>query len=69
MRVELRGFSLLGGDAEQGSRREPPPVAPLIRIRSYALLGGYTVWRLPPELQQLSFSKARKAARKLTGRR
>jgi len=54
-----------GGDAEQGSRRPPRPGAPVVRVRSYALLGGYTVWRLPPDLRGLPYRQARRAARDL----
>ena len=63
--LEISGFSVAGGYAEKGSRRIPPPGAPVIRIRSYGLIGGYTVWRLPPELQSLPPADARKAARAL----
>ena len=65
VRVELSGLSVFGGDAERGSRREPPPDAPVLKIRSYALVGGYTVWRLPPELHGLPYGRAREAAKAL----
>ena len=65
VRVELSGASLFGGDAERGSRHEPRAGATVIRIRCYALIGGYTVWRLPPELQDLPPRRARQAARAL----
>jgi hypothetical protein len=63
--VEMTGFTLIGGDAEEGSRRPPRPGAPVIRIRSYALIGGYTVWRLPAHTQGLPYAEARRAARAL----
>jgi Domain of unknown function (DUF1707) len=63
--LELSGFTLLGGDAEKGSARVPPPGAPVVKVRSYGLIGGYTVWRLPPELQGLPLRKARTAAKEL----
>lgn len=65
VRLEMGGFTLLGGDHERGSSREPAPDAPVVRVRSYGLIGGYTVWRLPPDLQGLPFDKARRAAKKL----
>jgi len=63
--VEMTGFSLIGGDAVEGSHRPPRPGAPVVRIRTYALLGGYTVWRLPPEMRELPHRAARRAARDL----
>jgi hypothetical protein len=63
--LELTGFTLMGGDEEKGSTQAPPPGAPVVKVRSYGLIGGYTVWRLPPELQGLPLSKARKAAKEL----
>lgn len=65
VRVELSGVTLFGGDEERGSSRPPSPGAPVVRVRTYGLVGGYTVWRLPPELQTLPFAQARKAAKKL----
>jgi hypothetical protein len=63
--LELTGFTLLGGDAERGSARVAAPGAPVIKVRSYGLIGGYTVWRLPPDLQGMPLPKARKAAKEL----
>src|SRR6266849_2985910 len=37
--VEVSGFSLMGGDTEYGAPRPPRPGAPLVRIRSYNLMG------------------------------
>jgi hypothetical protein len=65
VRLEVTGFTLMGGDEEKGSARVAPPGAPVVRVRTYGLIGGYTVWRLPPELQSLPLSKARKAAKEL----
>jgi len=64
--VEMTGFTLIGGDDEQGSQRPPRPGAPVLRVRSYALLGGCTVWRLTPEMRGMSLPEARRAARALT---
>jgi hypothetical protein len=63
--LELSGFTLMGGDRERGSSRVPAPDAPVVKVRSYGLIGGYTVWRLPPELQGLPLARARKAAKEL----
>lgn len=63
--LEVSGFTLLGGDEEKGSVREPPAGAPVVKVRSYGLIGGYTVWRLPPELQGMPLRQARKAAKEL----
>jgi hypothetical protein len=65
VRVEMSGFTLMGGDRERGSRRVPASDAPVVKVRTYGLIGGYTVWRLPPDLQELSFYQARKAAKEL----
>jgi Domain of unknown function (DUF1707) len=65
VRLEMSGFTLIGGDHERGSGREPAPDAPVVRVRSYGLIGGYTVWRLPPDLQALPFHEARRAAKEL----
>jgi hypothetical protein len=43
--VEHSGFSLMGGDKVEGSDDRPPPDAPTIRIRSFALMGGNDVRR------------------------
>ncbi|HSR83996.1 MAG TPA: DUF1707 domain-containing protein [Streptosporangiaceae bacterium] len=63
--LELSGFTLMGGDAERGSSRVAAPGAAVVKVRTYGLIGGYTVWRLPPELQGLPYAKARKAAKEL----
>jgi hypothetical protein len=65
VRLEMGGFTLMGGDHERGSGRVPASDAPVVKVRSYGLIGGYTVWRLPPELQGLPYGKARRAAQEL----
>lgn len=65
VRLEMSGFTLFGGDRERGSSRVPASDAPVVKVRTYGLIGGYTVWRLPPDLRGLSFYKARKAAKEL----
>ena len=61
--VEVGGFSLMGGHEEVGSERPPRPNAPLIRIRVYALMGGATIYRLPPQARGVGLKEARRLAR------
>jgi Domain of unknown function (DUF1707) len=61
--VEISGFSLMGGNSEQGAVREPRPGAPVVHIRSYNLMGGNTIWHLPPEARGRSLKESRKLAR------
>lgn len=63
--VELSGAAIIGGNDERGSARPPRPGAPLIRIRSFAILGGADVWRLPAESRGLRLRAARRAAKAL----
>lgn len=63
--VEVNGFALLGGNDEKGSAREPRANAPVIRIQSYALMGGVDVWRLPAETRGMPLKQARRTARAL----
>jgi hypothetical protein len=61
--VEVNGFSLMGGDEQRGSRRKPRPGAPVIRIRTFNLMGGAAVWRLPAETRDMSLKEAKKFAK------
>jgi hypothetical protein len=61
--VEVGGFSLMGGHEEIGTQRPPRPGAPVIRIRAYNLLGGTSVYRLPPQARGVSLSEARRLAK------
>ena len=61
--VEVGGFSLMGGHEEVGSERPPRPNAPLIRIRVYALMGGATIYRLPPQARGVGLKEARRLAK------
>jgi len=63
--VELSGTALIGGNDERGSARPPRPGAPLIRIRSFAIMGGTDVWRVPTQARGLGFKAARQAAKAL----
>jgi hypothetical protein len=65
MKVEMSGFSSLVGNELEGSRRPADPDAPVIWVRAYSLLGGCTVWRLPPHLQAVPYRAARRAAKNL----
>lgn len=60
--VEVTGFSLMGGRSERGSSRRPRPGAPRVTIRSYNLMGGCDIYKLPDETRELS---ARRAAKEL----
>lgn len=63
--VELSGFAIMGGNDERGSLRSPRPGAPVIRVKSFALMGGVEVWRLPAESRGLGLRAARRAAKAL----
>jgi hypothetical protein len=66
--LELGGFSVMGGNTEQGSHRVPSRGAPVIRVRGFALIGGTTVYRLPAQARGLDLREARRLA-KSAGRR
>jgi hypothetical protein len=61
--VEVGGFSLMGGNTEVGSERSPRPGAPLIRIRTWNLMGGATIFRVPPQARGLDLKQARRLAK------
>jgi hypothetical protein len=61
--VELSGPTILGGNDERGSTRRPRAGGPRIHVRSFALVGGTDVWRLPAEAHQLGLKQARRMAR------
>jgi len=61
--VEVGGFSLMGGNTEIGSQRPPRPGAPLIRLRTYNLMGGATIYRTPPQARGLDLKEARRLAK------
>jgi hypothetical protein len=61
--VEVSGFSIMGGNEERGSNPRPRPGAPLVRINSYCLMGGNTIWRLPPEARGLPLKDSRRLAK------
>jgi len=41
--LDQGGFTLMGGDRERGSARVPPPGAPVVKVRTYGLIGGYSL--------------------------
>lgn len=61
--VDVGGISIMGGNTEVGSTRGARPGAPLIQIRTYNLMGGATIYRLPPEARGLSLKEARRLAK------
>ena len=61
--LEVGGFSLMGGHEDVGSERPPRPGAPVIRIRVYNLMGGASIYRLPPEARGVSLKEARRLAK------
>jgi hypothetical protein len=61
--VELGGFSLMGWTEVRGNQRSPRPGAPVIRIRGFKLMGGATIYRLPPQARGVSLKEARRLAR------
>ena len=61
--VEVGGFSIMGGHEEVGSERTPRPGAPVIRIRVYTLMGGASIYRLPPQARGVSLKDARRLAK------
>lgn len=63
LEVEVSGPGIMGGNEERGSSAPPRPGAPVIRIRSFAIMGGTSVWRLPPAARRLGLKEARRAAK------
>lgn len=57
--VDLGGFSLLGANREEGAHRQRSPKALVIRVRGFSLLGGTTVFRVPPQASSLGLREAR----------
>ena len=61
--LDVGGFSLMGGNTEVGSERPPRPGAPVIRLRAWNLLGGATIFRVPPQARGLGLKEARRLAK------
>lgn len=49
--VDTGGVYVLGGVEEHGTARRPRAGAPVVRLRVFTLLGGATLYRVPPELR------------------
>jgi hypothetical protein len=60
--LDMGGFSLMGGNTEIGSER-PRPGAPVIRLRTWNLMGGVTIYRVPPQARGLGLEEARRLAK------
>jgi Domain of unknown function (DUF1707) len=61
--VEIGGFSIMGGHEQIGNERTPRPGAPVIRIRVYTLMGGASIYRLPPQARGVNLKDARRLAK------
>ena len=61
--VEVGGFSLMGGHEDIGRQRMPRPGAPVIRVQAYNLMGGVTIYRVPPQARGQGLREARRLAR------
>ncbi len=61
--LEVSGFSLMGGNSELGSQRSPRPGAPVIHLRTWNVMGGATIYRLPPQARGLPLKQARRLAK------
>jgi len=61
--LDVRGFSFMGGHEEIGREISPRPGAPVIRIRVYNLMGGASIYRLPPQARGQSLKEARHLAK------
>ena len=61
--VEVSGFLLMGGNTEIGSQRASRPGAPVVQVRTYNLMGGATIYRLPSQARGLSLKEARRLAK------
>ena len=60
--VDVGGLSVMGGNTEVGVERLRPG-APRITIRAYNLMGGATIFRVPPQARGLDLKQARRLAK------
>jgi DUF1707 SHOCT-like domain/Cell wall-active antibiotics response LiaF, C-terminal len=65
--LDVGGFSLMGGNTEYGVERPPRPGAPVVRLHTWNLMGGATIYRVPPQARGLGLKEARRLA-KASGR-
>ena len=61
--LDVGGFSLMGGNTEIGAERPPRPGAPVIRLRTWNLMGGATIFRVPAQARGLGLKEARRLAK------
>ena len=61
--LDVGGFSLMGGNTEIGAERPARPGAPVIRLRAWNLLGGATIYRVPPQARGRGLKEARRLAK------
>jgi hypothetical protein len=61
--LDVGGFSLMGGNTEIGSERPARPGAPVIRLHAWNLMGGATIYRVPPQARGLGLKEARRLAK------
>jgi Domain of unknown function (DUF1707)/Cell wall-active antibiotics response 4TMS YvqF len=61
--LEVGGFSLMGGNTEIGAERPARPGAPVIQLRSWNLMGGATIYRVPPQARGRGLKEARRLAK------
>jgi hypothetical protein len=61
--LDVGGFSLMGGNTEIGSERPARPGAPVIRLRAWNLMGGATIYRVPPQARGRGLKEARRLAK------
>ena len=60
--LDVGGFSLMGGNTEIGSERSPARRAG-DRLRPWNLMGGATIFRVPPQARGLGLKEARRLAK------
>ncbi len=60
--LEVGGFSVMGGNTEVGVERLRPG-APRVTIRAHNLMGGATIFRVPPQARGLDLKQARRLAK------
>ena len=61
--LDVGGFSLMGGNTEIGAERPARPGSPVIRLRAWNLMGGATIYRVPPQARGLGLKEARRLAK------
>jgi Domain of unknown function (DUF1707)/Cell wall-active antibiotics response 4TMS YvqF len=61
--LDVGGFSLMGGNTEIGAERPARPGAPVIRLRAWNVLGGATIYRVPPQARGRGLKEARRLAK------